>query len=165
MSGLMRTVNDNINGWEIASHEFSTNASVYYCILQVGWSVGWLTVNLQHKRAEYCKSGYFCACNFSRFSDFWHFRLFLNSRFSAILHRPTHKINTFAKINVIRKFPLLQYLNKHYQSWYGGTTPPTKKSMHYQSWFRGTTPLTKNSMFCALSKLSTPLWKNNICIS
>ena len=44
----------------------------------------------------YCKSGYFRACNFSRFSDFWHFRLFLNSRFSAILHRPTHKINSFA---------------------------------------------------------------------
>ena len=44
----------------------------------------------------YCKSGYFRACNSSRFSDFCHFRLFLNSRFSAILHRPTHKINTFA---------------------------------------------------------------------
>ena len=59
-----------------------------------------------------------------RFSDFSHFRLFLNSRFSAILHRPTHKITTFARFNfalalkcpksaknnVTRKFPLLQYI-------------------------------------------------------
>ena len=51
---------------------------------------------LFHFYYKYCKSGYFCACNFSHFSNFWHFRLFLNSRFSAILHRPTHKINTFA---------------------------------------------------------------------
>ena len=45
----------------------------------------------------YCKSGNFCVCNFSRFSDLWLFCLFLNSRFSAILHRPTYKINTFAR--------------------------------------------------------------------
>ena len=47
-------------------------------------------------KSNYCKCGYFCACNFSGFSDFWHFRLFLNSHFLAILHRPTYKINTFA---------------------------------------------------------------------
>ena len=79
-------------------------------------------------KSNYCKSGYFRACNFSRFSDFWHFRLFLNSRFLAILHRPTYKINTFAcvfnfalarkcaKINVTRKFPLLQYMTD--ASWF-----------------------------------------------
>ena len=43
----------------------------------------------------YCKSGNFCVCNCLCFSGLWLFCLFLNLFFSAIPHRPTHKINTF----------------------------------------------------------------------
>ena len=80
---------------------------------------------LEWGHIQYCKSGNFRMCNFSRFSDLWlFFCLFLMSRFSAILHRPTRKNKHFrcififalaqkcaksAKINVARKFPLLQY--------------------------------------------------------
>ena len=77
---------------------------------------------------KYCKSDNFRACNFLRFSDFGHFCLFLNLLFSAILYRPTHKINTFvhfifalaqkctksAKNNVAQKFPLLQFITGVY---------------------------------------------------
>ena len=38
----------------------------------------------------------FACVIFCTFINFWHFCLFLNLLFSAILHRPTHKINTFA---------------------------------------------------------------------
>ena len=67
-------------------------------------------------------SGNFRAFNFSRFSDFWHICLFLNSLFSAIIHRPTHKINTFVRFQIRtsskvgekrENFPLLQYYELH----------------------------------------------------
>ena len=59
------------------------------------WKILNWKVKLLQNHLPYCKSGNFRVCNFSCVSDFWHFCLFLNSRFSAILHRSTHKINTF----------------------------------------------------------------------
>ena len=95
---------------ELSPNQCNGNGTVY-----LGHALQYLVKHL----CEYYISGNFLVCNFSCFSDFWHFCLFLNSLFfSAILHRPAHKINTFAlaqkwakstKINVAQKCPLLQY--------------------------------------------------------
>ena len=74
--------------WKVHSNEYKQAMQIASEILEIAFVILGkccqilIFVHSSYSQyIKYCKSGNFHECNFSRFSNFWHFCLFLNSRF------------------------------------------------------------------------------------